>query len=189
MKDIRTFIAIPMEPKVQSEARSLVRALEAEGDGVRWVPLDDLHLTLKFLGEVDNTRIHGVCQVVRNCCLETPATELHLTGVGGFPNAERPRIVWAGIADGGPILAALVEKLEIEFAKLGFKREPRDWQPHLTLGRTRRGGRKPAQLQQRIADNADRELGHMIANKVCVYASFLDKHGPTYQVMDTIHLE
>ncbi len=188
MKDIRTFIAIPIDAKVQSAAKGLVHALQDSGDGVRWVPLDNLHLTLKFLGEVDNTLIPEVCKTVRECCEPTPVTELHVCGVGGFPNAERPRIVWAGIETGGDVLAALVERLEIAFAKLGFKREPRDWMPHLTLGRTRRGGRNPAQLQQRISAHADLDLGWMEATEVRVYASYLDKQGPTYHVMDTIPL-
>lgn len=188
MKDIRTFIAVPMEANVQKAAKELVHALQDDGDGVRWIPLDDLHLTLKFLGDVDNTMIPKVCDVVRQCCQDTPATELHVFGAGGFPNAERPRVIWAGIDEGGPVLATLVERLELEFAKLGFKREPRDWVPHLTLGRTRRGGRHPQQLAQRIAARAQFDLGWMEAREIRVYASYLDKRGPSYHVMDTIPL-
>ncbi|WP_153556017.1 RNA 2',3'-cyclic phosphodiesterase [Roseimaritima sediminicola] len=189
MKDIRTFIAVPMEPNVQKAAKELVRKLQDQGDGVRWVPLDNLHLTLKFLGDVDNTMIPRVCQVVRRCCQHVPVTPLHLVGAGGFPDARRPRVVWAGIESGGEVFAQLVAELEEEFAALGFKREPRDWMPHLTLGRTRRGGRHPEQLAQRLAENASRDLGWMQAREVCVYASYLDKHGPSYHVMDTIALQ
>lgn len=188
MKEIRTFIAVPIESPIRSATKELLRQLQGEGDGIHWVPLENLHLTLKFLGDVDNTMVPEVCQVTRRCCAETPPTELQFAGLGAFPHRNKPRVIWAGIEQGGETFAGLVGRLEVELAKLGFKREPRDWIPHLTLGRARRGPRRPEELQARMERLEDFELGSMTARSVCVFASYLDKHGPSYHVMDTIPL-
>lgn len=189
MQTIRSFIAIPLEPSVQKAVAGLVRRLAGEADGIKWVPSDNLHLTLKFLGDVDNVQVPEVCQVLRDCCRGIAPFPVHFRGAGAFPNASRPRVLWAGVVEGGQSLAELVGRMEQRFADLGFKPEPRDYQPHLTLGRTRGGSRRAGpEVTQRIEQNADYEVGAMVATEVCLYASFLDKQGPTYNIMDTVEL-
>ncbi|WP_164103610.1 RNA 2',3'-cyclic phosphodiesterase [Candidatus Laterigemmans baculatus] len=189
MQTIRSFIALPITAAIQKSAAGLVRRLSGERDGIKWVPGENLHLTLKFLGEVDNRELPKVCATVRDCCRGIPPFALEFRGAGAFPDPSRPRVVYAGIVEGGEVLRELVGRLEPALADLGFKPEPRDYVPHLTLGRTRGGSRRGApEVGERIRAAADVELGSMLAEKVCLYASFLDKTGPTYQVMDTIEL-
>ncbi len=189
MKEIRTFIAIPISTPVRRHAKKLVQDLQLAGDGVGWVPLEHLHLTLKFLGEVENNRIAEVCQIARQCCGPTPQTRVHFAGIDAFPHMRRPRVIHASIARGGPVLAELVSRLEQAYATVGFKPEPRDWRPHLTLGRVRRRGKSIDALRDRMKPHCDVDLGDMLVDTVQVYASFLDKRGPTYNVMDTIVLQ
>lgn len=187
MQTIRSFIAIPIDPPIRKAAATLVQRLSEPDDRMKWVPNENLHLTLKFLGDVENTEIPRVCDLVRQCCEPIKPFQLHFRGAGGFPTADRPRVVWAGITEGGDPLVRLVASLEKELATLGFKPEPRDYQPHLTLGRTRGGSRRGSpETAERIAANADFELGAMQAEAACLFASYLDKHGPSYHVMDTI---
>lgn len=167
----------------------MMRDLRQEKDGIKWVPEDNLHLTLKFLGEVIDRDVPAVCQAIRNVCQQIDPFALEFAGAGGFPTSDRPRVIWAGIVDGGESLISLVAALETELAKLGFKPEPRDYRPHLTLGRVKSGSRSAGDdLVDRVQRNADRKLGAMAADQVKLIASFLDREGPTYNVMDTIWL-
>lgn len=189
MKTIRTFVAIPLSDEVSRKAIRLIERLRHPGDGIKWVPTDNLHLTLKFLGEVDNTEVPAVCQVIQDVCDDREPFELHFAGTGGFPTLQRPRVLYAGIQDQSGSLTEIVSELEIGYADLGFKRESRDYTPHLTLGRAKGGrGRASEELIDRLRSEEQLEFGSMVVDTVHVIASFLDKQGPTYQVMGTVDL-
>jgi 2'-5' RNA ligase len=189
MRTIRSFIAIPLAPDLHRGAARLIHRLKTPDDGIKWVPTDNLHLTLKFLGDVDNTEVPAVCEVIRSVARQFEPFELEFSGAGGFPAIDRPRVLWAGVRDQSGALCRLVSQLETELAELRFKPEPRDYRPHLTLGRTRGGSRRASEsVVQRLQQNEQVELGTMIAEEVCLIASFLDKRGPSYQVMDTVGL-
>lgn len=189
MHTIRSFIAIPLTGEVQRAARKIARELRSENDGMKWVPDDNLHLTLKFLGDVVDRDVPQVCNVIRECCQGTPQFEIEVEGTGGFPSDQRPRVVWAGITSGGESLVELVTRLEAGLAKLGFKPEPRDYRPHLTLGRVRSGSRAAApEVVNKVVRFKHRRLGTMLVDQIRLYASYLDKEGPSYHVMDTVGL-
>lgn len=189
MQTIRSFIAIPLSAEVRRNAARLLSKLSQDEDGIKWVPADNLHLTLKFLGEVDNTEIPGVCAVVGQVCREYQPFQLCFAGTGGFPDIDRPRVVFAGVDDVTGSLCRLVGQLESELADSGFKREQRDYRPHLTLGRTRSGSRRARdEVVERLKRLSETELGTMIVDRIQIFASFLEKGGPNYQVMDTIEL-
>lgn len=189
MQTIRSFISIPITPAITSAAVKMIKKLKPLDDGIKWVPVDNLHLTLKFLGEVDNVEIPDVCKAIRKVTDTIEPFELSFAGTGGFPNAEKPRILYAGVQDPTGNLVAMVSGLETELADLGFKPEPRDYTPHLTLGRTRSSSRRAgAELVTGMQEMSDLFLGDMVVDEVHLMASFLDKSGPTYQVMDTIEL-
>lgn len=187
MKSIRSFIAIPLDLEIARGAVRMVERIRQPGDGIKWVPTDNLHLTLKFLGDVHNTEVPQVCEVIRRVCASIPSFELKFAGAGGLPALERARVVYAGVTDPSGSLTGIVTELELELAKLGFKPESRDYQPHLTLGRAK-ARRASDQVIQRLQEEAETELGSMWVSEIRLIASFLDKGGPTYQVMDTIDL-
>ena len=190
MQTIRSFISVPITSQISSSAKRIIQKLKPLDSGIKWVPLDNLHLTLKFLGEVDNTEVHDVCKCIRRVTDSVDPFELQFAGTGAFPNSDRPRILYAGVADPSGELVRMVTGLERELADLGFKPEPRDYTPHLTLGRTRsNSGRAGDALIAEMRQLGDVELGEMVVEQVQLMASFLDKAGPTYQVMDTIDLD
>jgi len=187
MKTIRTFVAIPLSDEVSRKAIRLIEKLRHPGDGIKWVPTDNLHLTLKFLGEVDNTEVPAVCNVIQDVCGDREPFELHFAGTGGFPSLDRPRVLYAGIEDQTGSLTEIVSELDLGYADLGFKPESRDYTPHLTLGRAKGGrGLASEDLIERLQKEEQLELGQMVVDTVHVIASFLDKKGPTYQVMGTV---
>ncbi len=168
----------------------MLQRLSQSGDGIKWVPTDNLHLTLKFLGDVNNTEVPGVCSVIHQICQNYSPFQLHFRGTGGFPSIDRPRILYAGVDDASGALTEIVTQLETSLAELGFKQEPRDYTPHLTLGRTRSGSQRAnSDVMDQLAREDKTELGSMLVQSVQLFASFMDKSGPTYQVMDTIQLE
>ena len=151
---LRAFIALSVPPDAQQSLEPAVQHLSAVVPGaVRWVDLDGLHLTLKFLGNVDAGRVDGITQGMRRACRDLVPFELALSGLGVFPNAGRPRVVWAGVqGDLGP-LGDIQAGIETEMAGLGFSLEKRAFAPHLTLGRVR----------NRVADSQRRLLGGAVA--------------------------
>lgn len=178
-----------MPSSIQRSSAALVKRLAGDRDGIKWVPGENLHLTLKFLGDVDNREIPKVCQVVRDSCEGVGPFTIHFCGADAFPDRLRPRVVYAAVDEGAEPLTTIVSRLEPALANLGFKPEPRDYVAHLTLGRTRGGSRRGSpELSERLEANADYDLGTTDVDKLVVMASFLDKAGPTYQVMDTIQL-
>ena len=130
-----------------------------------------------------------MCDVIRDVCSSYSPFDLEFTGTGGFPETDRPRVLYAGVQDESGSLCRLVGQLETQLAGMGFKREPRDYRPHLTLGRTRSGSRRAtADVVARLKAQDNARLGSMVVDTLQVFASFLDKGGPTYQVMDTVQL-
>ncbi len=189
MQTIRSFIAVPLAENVSRGTARLITRLSQVDEGIRWVPVDNLHLTLKFLGEVDNTLVPKICEFSREICEGYEPFELSFAGTGGFPNLNRARILWVGVEDPSGSLVGIVSELESKLADLGFKPEPRDYTPHLTIGRTRSGGRRASeQIIEQMKAEQGTMLGEMEVAQVHLMASFLDKAGPTYQVMDTIDL-
>ncbi len=188
MQNIRTFIAIPLSPEVSKSTTKLIKRMSDSIAGVKWVPVDNLHITLKFLGDVDNTIVPDICNVIRSVCHQYDPFGLSFAGTGGFPNVQKPRILYAGATDETGTLVKIVSELETELADLGFKPEPRDYTPHLTLGRCRTAREEVGSLLQEFDDVPISDLGEMEVDTVNLVASFMDREGPTYQTMDTIYL-
>ncbi|MFK8112272.1 MAG: RNA 2',3'-cyclic phosphodiesterase [Rubripirellula sp.] len=187
MKTIRTFIAIPLDDEVRRAAIKMIGKLRAPEDGIKWVPTDNLHLTLKFLGEVENMEVPGVCKILRDVCRDHEPFHLVFGGASGLPDIARSRVVCASVEDSSQSLTRIVTQLEQDYAEIGFKQEPRDYVPHLTLGRAK-GRRANAEVVERVQQHAESELGTMTVDTVCVFGSFLEKGGPVYQIMNTIDL-
>ena len=119
---------------------------------------------------------------------EVHGFELELRGAGAFPSAARPRTVWLGAGEGAQEMTALHGQVEAQLAKLGFRKEHRRFQTHLTIGRVRGGGPGVAELAARLQQNADFAAGRMAVDKLTVFASTLTPAGPIYDVLGTARL-
>ena len=140
MEQIRAFIAVELPPAVREAVESVVRELRSGiGDGVRWVRPEGVHLTLKFLGDIDAGSVPAVSRAMAQCAASAAPFDLFLEGVGVFPNARRPRVIWIGLGGALEPLLALQHSIDRELEGLGFARERRPFTPHLTLGRVRDG--------------------------------------------------
>ncbi len=141
MEQIRAFIAVELPPAVREAVEGVVRELRSGiGDGVRWVRPEGVHLTLKFLGDIDADSVPAVSRALDRCAASAAPFDLFLEGVGVFPNARRPRVIWIGLGGALELLLALQHSIDRELEGLGFAGERRPFTPHLTLGRVRDGG-------------------------------------------------
>ncbi len=131
---MRLFIAINFTAKDRQRMYSAARKMREAELPVRWVDVDHLHLTLKFLGEVRPERTIQVKEAVARVAEKTPPLTLNLRGSGAFPTMRRPKTIWLGV-DASAELRCLKHDLEWELAPLGFDREVRAFHPHVTLGR------------------------------------------------------
>jgi len=183
MPRLRTFIAIDLGKPIRDRLVALQEALGRSAPGVKWVEPDNLHVTLLFLGEVDQREIAEVCRVVSETAASQPAFALTVGGTGCFPNARRPRILWAGLSAGTPEVVALHDALEPPLLELGcYRREERKYSPHVTLGRIR-SERPPDGLEKALAKHQAWHAGETTISEIHVMASELTPNGPTYTVL------
>jgi len=138
MSMLRAFIAIELPVELQKAiSRSIGQLQKAAGkSGVRWVAAENIHLTLKFLGEVSPTNVDLIQQMLSAEAGLHPRFHIEVAQLGAFPNNKRPRVVWLGV-EAPPELATLQRGVESAAAKLGYPPEDRPFSPHLTVGRVR----------------------------------------------------
>lgn len=131
---MRLFVALNLKDDERKKLYKAAAPLRKSGMPVRWVDPGSMHITLKFLGEVRTQNVDAVMHAVAAVASKAVPHEVKLGGFGAFPTIRRPRIIWAG-AEAKPELRSLKHDLEWELAALGFERELRAFQPHITLGR------------------------------------------------------
>jgi RNA 2',3'-cyclic 3'-phosphodiesterase len=183
MTRIRTFIAIDVDKPVHNRLIELQETLANSGTDVKWVEPDNLHLTLLFLGEVEDKQLHQVCRAIADVSSKHSPFTLSLEKVGCFPNLRRPRILWAGVGEGLQEVVKLHDDLEEPLLDMGcYRREERDYTPHLTLGRLK-GDNVTAKLNELIAKNQGWTGGQSTIREVLVMSSTLRGDGPEYTVM------
>ena len=135
----RIFISVEISENVKRFVHEHIKGLKKIQSGMRvsWVRPDKLHLTLRFLGEIEEALISRVRESVDEVAKKTPSFRLTLTKTGVFPNKKRPRVFWLGMQDYAGILPGLKKDLDERLEKIGFESEDRIFQPHLTIARLR----------------------------------------------------
>ena len=134
---IRAFIAIELSDQVKETIRNFQEQLKPLGCDVSWVKPENAHLTLKFLGDVKIKMIPSVTETLANSCRDLRSFDMALTQPGVFPDLRHPRVVWIGLDDTEGKLGQLAGSLETALGNIGFKKERRDFQAHITVGRVR----------------------------------------------------
>ena len=134
-KTIRTFIAIEIPGNIISKIRELQEGIKVYGLKIRWVRSENIHLTLKFLGDVEGVKIGEIAEAVSKTVEEHTPISLKVKGIGVFPGIKRPRVLWVGLAGQLESLVGLQKTLDRNLKLLGFPREKRPFKGHLTMGR------------------------------------------------------
>jgi 2'-5' RNA ligase len=186
MRTMRAFVAVPLgEEVVQSAARlssALRRRMTEQGLSAKWVLPANLHVTVRFLGEITEAQAPAVGESLG------PLVERHasflatLRGLGCFPDAAQPAVLWAGVDQGAEQFGRLAADVNRALDKLGFPEQDRPFHPHLTLARPRRGA-PPPDLSALVAEHAAEELGSTVVREVVLFRSTLRSKGPLYDAV------
>jgi 2'-5' RNA ligase len=188
MARLRTFIAVDLGDAIRNRCVALQETLGRGGAEVKWVGPDNLHVTLLFLGEVDDRDLSALCGAVAEVCATLEPFVASIEGVGCFPNPRRPRVVWVGVGAGRQELVALHDALEPPLLELGcYRREERRYTPHVTLGRVR-GEPGGELLGPALARQAAWKGGEVEVGEVLVLSSELRPEGPVYGVLSRAKL-
>lgn len=187
MSKIRSFIAIELPPLIRHEIEAIQSRLKSSGSDVRWARPEGVHLTLKFLGQVEQERVPEVSTVIERCCTAHPPFVLAVGSLGAFPNERNPKVVWVGVTDDAGYLVKLQQRLERELSKIGFKEEKRAFSPHLTLGRVK-SPKKKRELAQQLEDLRACACGTFEAKEICLFKSDLTPGGAVYTKLTTCTL-
>ena len=182
MDFIRAFLAIELNPEIRLQLGQLIQKFKAlHVHAVRWVAVENIHLTLKFLGVVNLTDLDKLSKILLSRSAEFSPFSFQVSGMGAFPNNRKPRVVWVGL----PASSALQElqgAIEDSATQIGIPDEERRFSPHLTLGRVRNDA-PPADLQtlsSALTSMQASDLGSMTAASFTLFRSDLRPQGPLY---------
>lgn len=193
MEEIRTFVAIELSAGIKNELARVQEMLRGKiaTPHLRWVDPANVHLTLKFLGNVPVDRIEEITAVLKEACVGLSPFIMEVSGLGCFPSANNPRVVWVGVQGETDRLERLQERVEERLAVLGFKPERRPFRPHLTLGRVRKGAHVGARrlIGGIVSATSVGALGQMEVGEISLMKSVLLPSGAQYSRLERIVLE
>ena len=180
---MRLFVATEIAASVGAAALGVIEQLSqravrlAPRSRIAWVTADRLHVTVRFIGHVDESQAAAIGDVL-SATIPVQAFDLTVSGVGVFPRKGRPRVVWAGLTDGAHQLVAVERQVAALLARAGIPPEDRPYSPHLTLARVRdAAGLRPAALLEGFSGTA---LGTTRVDAITLFESRLSPKGPTY---------
>ena len=184
---IRSFLAIEIPRTILKKIEEVQDDLKSSRADVRWVNPEKIHLTLKFFGNIDESRIDPIVKSIERPTQTISPFSLKVRGVGAFPHLKNPRVIWMGLVDGKEVLVSFQKQLEEELEKIGFKPEERAFHPHLTLGRMKSSkGRE--ELAGRMERHKEEEFGNFQVERVVLFKSDLKPTGPIYTPLREIKL-
>jgi 2'-5' RNA ligase len=180
---VRLFIGIEVPEARKRSIEKAIQQLRLDLPNAKWVPRENWHVTLKFLGEVSEERVSEVSEIVALATAKKSSLETHLTEIGSFPTKTRTRVLWVGLVDPEHAMAHLAARLEKKLGKAGFRQESRDLHPHLTLARFR--------VPERIAEVIEKNGPYAFdktpfdVEEVVLFRSHIGRGGARYEPLET----
>jgi 2'-5' RNA ligase len=183
---IRSFLAIELPKPILRKIEEVQADLRSAHADVRWVNPEKIHLTLKFFGNIEESRIDSIFKSIEEPVRSTLPFSLKVRGVGAFPSTKSPRVIWLGLIN-GQSLTSLQKQIGTQLEKIGFQPEDRPFQPHLTLGRTK-SSRGKDELAGRMEKHKEEEFGDFQVERVILFKSDLKPSGPIYTPLGDLKL-
>ena len=187
MNKIRTFIAIEIPPHIKKEISEIQRHLMVRDTRISWPKPDNIHITLKFLGDVDASAIAPIARVVEEAVEQIPPFNVKIGGVGTFPSGSKPRVLWIGAKSEDSLLVKCAESIDSNLGELGYEKETRAFRAHLTLGRVK-SQFKIDEVLERLNESRDFECDDFRASEITVVQSTLHASGAIYTPLKRIRL-
>ena len=184
---IRAFLAMQLPETLRQEVAHLQSELKTHDADVKWIPVQNLHLTLKFLGNIEENQAAPLTETLKALTSSLSPFTFSLEGIGAFPKTTSPRVVWVGVTEGKEALEELAQGIEEACGKHGFPKEDRAFSPHLTIGRVRsRHG--VAGLIKKLQVAEFKGGAPAQATQVVLLQSNLSPKGPIYTPLSEIPL-
>ena len=185
-KTLRAFVAVPIPDAVAAFLQQIQVRLHAPEMKIRWVAPTNIHLTLKFFGDIDPSRVDAVAAQMDLAAGSIPAFSLVARGVGVFPNLRNARVLWVGLAGDLDRLGAIHASLESGLKSVGFSKSPRNFRAHLTIGRTRE--RIDAQtIRASLEPLKDVASDSFRVDRLALFRSILKPAGAEYTLLHSSH--
>lgn len=188
---LRTFIAIELPKEIKATLAELQNHLKTSGADIKWVEPENIHLTLKFLGERDEKKIQKITKTLVGVAAEKKSYLINVASLGGFPKLSSPRVIWVGIDQGDIDTKDIVKALEEEIAKVGIPKEERPFSSHITIGRTRSNINFDKFIPElaKIAKTFPPKKQEFLVDKITLFKSQLTPGGPVYEVLKAASLK
>ncbi|MFA5411127.1 MAG: RNA 2',3'-cyclic phosphodiesterase [Candidatus Omnitrophota bacterium] len=188
---MRTFIAIELPKEIKDALSQLQAKLKTTAADVKWVDPQNIHLTLKFLGERDDKKIEKITRALEEVTRQKSSFTIVISSLGAFPNISSPRVIWAGIDKGDNETREIAGELEEKIARLGIPKEDRPFSSHITIGRTRSSLNREKLVQglEKSADYFGKNKLEFNAGKITLFKSTLTPKGPVYAVLKEASLK
>ena len=180
---IRAFLAVEISDEVREAAADLISDLDLPQYDVKWVRPRNIHVTIKFFGNIDPSRVVDIARVMEEVGRELRSFEISMERLGAFPGLRRPRVVWVGIGEGRRHLERLHRESEERLSAIGFPPEGRSFKSHLTIGRVRSQRGSP-ELVRRIERRGDFDAGRCTISELVLFRSELKPGGPIYTALE-----
>ena len=188
---MRAFIAIDLPKEIKDCLGRIEERLEAGGADVKWVAAANIHLTLKFLGEINEQAKQSVIQTIEDTAKDRNLFSIRLSSAGAFPDIKFPRVIWIGIDNGSAEVIKIAAGLEEKIEKIGIPKETRGFTCHITLGRVKSGLNR-LKLAEKI-EEINRELNEkpleLLVGKITLFKSTLSPNGPVYEPLHEASLK
>ena len=159
---MRSFVAIEIEPEIKEAILAAGRRVQSAGLKATWMKREAIHLTLKFLGEIELERIPEVTTALQEVATASAPFGFQVAGLGAFPNPRRPRVIWTGVEEETGALQSLWKEMEKTLFSLGFKKEGRGFHPHITIARVRGAPKDLTSLLAEPFDAGDQEAAELV---------------------------
>lgn len=185
MSQVRAFLAIDLDDDLKPKINRIIKEFKQIDTRIKYVELTNLHLTLKFFGEIDTEGLELLEEKIANVVSEFNPFDIKIKSCGAFPNNNHIKVIWVGI-DEDSIIRELHDKLDKEFTKLGFDRDNK-FSTHLTIGRMKSAKNKD-KVKATIEEFSDIEIGEMTVNRISLKKSTLKPSGPVYEDLKVFEL-
>jgi len=188
---MRAFIAIELPGEIKDFLSRAQERLKTSAADVKWVEPENIHLTLKFLGEIDDKKLNKILRIIEDLANGRDAFSMRLSSIGAFPKIDFPRVIWVGIDKGERETEEIAKGLEERIAKIGIPKEKRPFSSHITIGRTRSTLNREKLVQElfKLRDGFGRENLEFPVTKITLFKSTLTPAGPNYQVLKEASLK
>lgn len=177
----RLFIGIPLSTDIRAYIGKVIDSLNGRFQDIRWVALENLHVTVKFLGLCEESKVGEITDVMRAAGGHLPL-RLEVGGVGAFPSLAYARVIWMGVNDYSGEIEKMYHEIDKGVGRLGIPREKRKYHPHITIGRAR--GKRIYLPEDVVKEYPDRMI--LDANAVVLFESKLSREGAKYTVIESI---